>query len=278
MQIIDVSNPNQPMVVGQYLTSSPTGITGAGSYVYLSEGGRVRVLDISNPVAPVPIAIVDTPDWAQGVSLYGNFVYDADYYGGLQIIDVSDPNTPFLAGGVQLPGQAWGVSVAGNFAYVACRDGGLQVVDVSTPSAPFIIGSVDTPDLATEVTAVGDQVYIADYHGGLQVAAQQCAITTAVNGAPTIQSVRLARVWPNPARGDLRLEFELRNPGTVALSVYNVGGRLVRSLVEGQRVAGRHVVAWDGRNESGARVSGGVYLLRLEADGVSASAPVTLIR
>jgi len=64
----------------------------------------------------------------------------------------------------------------------------------------------------------------------------------------------------------------------VELSVYDVGGRLVRSLADGPWAAGRHVAAWDGRNEKGRRVAGGVYLMRLEVGGVSATAPVTLIR
>jgi len=76
----------------------------------------------------------------------------------------------------------------------------------------------------------------------------------------------------------LRLEFEIAEPGPVAVGIYDVGGRFVRSIVSGSRMAGRHEATWDGRNERGRPVAGGTYLLRLEAGGAFDSAPVTLLR
>lgn len=49
----------------------------------------------------------------------------------------------------------------------------------------------------------------------------------------------------------------------VRLCVYNITGRLIRTLVDGVRPAGRHEVQWDGLDQSGKRVSGGLYFCRL---------------
>jgi flagellar hook assembly protein FlgD len=48
------------------------------------------------------------------------------------------------------------------------------------------------------------------------------------------------------------------------LRVYDVSGRLVRTLVDGRVEAGRHEVAWDGRDQGGRRTASGVYFYRLQ--------------
>jgi hypothetical protein len=75
------------------------------------------------------------------------------------------------------------------------------------------------------------------------------------------------RASPNPARSRSTLAFDLPVRGAVTLSVCDVAGRRVRSLVSETREAGRHAVTWDGRSESGALTKAGVYFVRFEAGG-----------
>ncbi|MGH7724196.1 MAG: galactose oxidase-like domain-containing protein [Candidatus Eiseniibacteriota bacterium] len=72
---------------------------------------------------------------------------------------------------------------------------------------------------------------------------------------------------PNPASGRTRIQYVIAEPGHIRLTIYDVSGRLVRSLVNGEVVAGLHETPWDGLDESGAAVSPGVYFYRLEAGG-----------
>jgi flagellar hook assembly protein FlgD len=51
------------------------------------------------------------------------------------------------------------------------------------------------------------------------------------------------------------------------VNVYDVAGRHVRRLFQGPKATGSHRIAWDGREDSGAMVSAGVYLVRLETSG-----------
>jgi subtilisin family serine protease len=77
-------------------------------------------------------------------------------------------------------------------------------------------------------------------------------------------AVRLAPVVPNPVRGVAAIAFDLPRASTVSLSAYDVAGRHVATLASGAWKAGHHSVSWT----PGARLASGVYLLRLEADGV----------
>jgi hypothetical protein len=78
---------------------------------------------------------------------------------------------------------------------------------------------------------------------------------------------------PNPAPlGRSIVRFDLVQAGRVRLALYDVRGREVARLVDGEVAAGAHARAWDGRDAQGRVVPGGVYFARLIASGVEPSA------
>ena len=77
-------------------------------------------------------------------------------------------------------------------------------------------------------------------------------------------------VAPNPIVHGTSFRYVLGHPARVRLAVFDLAGRLVRSLERDvERDAGIHTVAWDGRDAKGERVPSGVYLARLDAGGRS---------
>ena len=70
-------------------------------------------------------------------------------------------------------------------------------------------------------------------------------------------------VYPNPVTVQAQIEYSLRSPGRVDLSVYDVSGRLVRKVVDGVQPAGLHKTSWKGCNQDGRRSASGVYFVRL---------------
>ena len=65
---------------------------------------------------------------------------------------------------------------------------------------------------------------------------------------------------PNPFNPETEIVFSMVAPGRVSLSVYDLSGRRVRTLVDEARSAGNHHVTWRGQDDSGRSVSSGVYL------------------
>ncbi|MGD8394036.1 MAG: C25 family cysteine peptidase [Candidatus Eiseniibacteriota bacterium] len=98
----------------------------------------------------------------------------------------------------------------------------------------------------------------------------------AVPGTAAI--TRLEPCSPNPFNPRTWVRFQTARRGEVELGVYDVGGRLVRVLVQGSRPAGAHRVSWDGRNGAGQPVASGVYYLRLLAPGATRTGTMTLVR
>jgi hypothetical protein len=68
---------------------------------------------------------------------------------------------------------------------------------------------------------------------------------------------------PNPMQGATTFSFSLDRADTAHLNVYDVQGRLVRSLIEGARPAGFQTIVWDGRDRKGAVAPAGIYFYRL---------------
>ena len=84
-----------------------------------------------------------------------------------------------------------------------------------------------------------------------------------------VKVFRLDQNQPNPFNPSTTIGFSLRRTSLVKLRVYDVAGRLVRTLHDGELAAGHHAVAWDGRDGDGRRVQSGTFLYRLEsAEGV----------
>jgi hypothetical protein len=80
-------------------------------------------------------------------------------------------------------------------------------------------------------------------------------------------SLSLERPVPVPSRGPVATAFSLPEAGIVRLSVLDVAGRHVRTLIAGESyLAGRHDVRWDGRDDAGRFAPAGLYVLRLSTD------------
>ncbi|MCB9466207.1 MAG: endonuclease/exonuclease/phosphatase family protein [Candidatus Eisenbacteria bacterium] len=94
--------------------------------------------------------------------------------------------------------------------------------------------------------------------------------TSSVEHLPISGEPRLS--WlaarPNPFLGSTDLRFELETSATVSVSIYDVSGREVRRLVDGDRLdAGPHGYHWDGTDSDGRQVPAGAYVYEVRAEG-----------
>ena len=79
------------------------------------------------------------------------------------------------------------------------------------------------------------------------------------------RGLQSAKVQPNPLNPSTMLSFTTSREGTVRVSVYDMQGRLVKTLLNEYRPAGPHTVAWDGSSNARGHVASGVYFLRIES-------------
>ena len=86
--------------------------------------------------------------------------------------------------------------------------------------------------------------------------------------APT--TYKLEQNYPNPFSGSRReavtmIKYQLPKAGQVELAIFNIRGQKVRTLFSGFQNANYYVARWDGTNESGRKVSSGIYIYRIKA-------------
>ncbi|GEM_PF-1744132 len=118
----------------------------------------------------------------------------------------------------------------------------------------FVDNTLDQAGVYWYRLAEIDLLGAAAYHGPVSI----------VYNPQGIAAFAAGPAYPNPAAERSSIDYQLPLPGRVELAVYNVLGQRVRTLADGDRPAGAHTVAWDGRDGGGSRVAGGVYLYRLE--------------
>jgi hypothetical protein len=95
-----------------------------------------------------------------------------------------------------------------------------------------------------------------------------------------VTRAKLGQNYPNPFNPVTRIDYWVPGAGKseVSLVVYDVRGARVRTLVAGDRPAGRYTVEWDGRNDHGVAVSSGVYFYRMRAGGFADTHRMVLLK
>ena len=88
----------------------------------------------------------------------------------------------------------------------------------------------------------------------------------------------LQQNFPNPFNPTTSIPFALPSRAQVRLSVFNVLGQRVRTLLDGPVEAGYHRLAWDGRNDAGYQAGAGVYFYLLESEQYRQTRKMTLVK
>jgi hypothetical protein len=103
---------------------------------------------------------------------------------------------------------------------------------------------------------------------------------TGVPAGPAFDRTRvvLQAPAPNPSTGSAALAYSVPTDTPVTLQVFDAAGRLVRTLADDVALAGRHECAWDGRDDAGTPVAGGIYYLDLRAGSVQETRKIVRVR
>jgi hypothetical protein len=103
-------------------------------------------------------------------------------------------------------------------------------------------------------------------------------VVTAVAASETPALGRLLRNYPNPFNPVTRIQFVLDRNTQVSLRVFDVQGRVARTLLDSYLTAGPRVVSWDGRDDHGRPLPSGTYFLRLQGGGAYLTRTVNLVK
>ena len=89
---------------------------------------------------------------------------------------------------------------------------------------------------------------------------------------------RLRQNYPNPFNPSTTIEYEVQTSQNVRITIYDVTGRFVVTLLDEEAPAGIGRIGWDGRSQRGEPVGSGVYFVRLETADATATRKLMLVR
>ncbi len=176
-------------------------------------------------------------------------------------------------------------------------------VDSSDPSlASIVLGNqigpsqnftINEAQFETPLTVGSGGYALSPWNNGtLTVSATVPGVTTTANGARLVTIVggtatatdalpkvlALQQNVPNPFNPTTTITYSLPRAGQVTLSVYDVAGRRIATLVDSVQPAGTTSVGWSGRNHSGQPVASGVYFYRLVTEDRALTRKMLLLK
>jgi choice-of-anchor B domain-containing protein len=297
MRGYDISDPGNPVEVWRWKSENmqtdsditPHNAYVVGDYLYLScyQDG-LKVFDITDPTDPVEVAFYDTfPDEPEGL-FEGNWgvwpyagndrIYLSDWQNGLFVVNFNGARKSTITGQVldavtldPIPGAVVR-SVTANRTKPSDAGGAYELA-TGSGTHDFEVSAEDYQLLEETLALVDDGSLDHDFL--LQ------PLTVSVGEAPVAQVARLVGAAPNPfnPRTAVRYEVPTHAAGLpLSLTVYDVGGREVRELVAGPAAPGIFTSTWDGRDDQGADVASGVYVVRLTVGETRDAERLTLMK
>lgn len=92
------------------------------------------------------------------------------------------------------------------------------------------------------------------------------------------ETFTLSQNYPNPFNPSTKFDFALPVKSHVAISIYNVLGQNIKTLVDGEYAAGYYTADWDGTTDVGSMAASGIYFYRMETDKYSATKKLMLLK
>lgn len=132
--------------------------------------------------------------------------------------------------------------------------------------------------LSPEFQMAVEPIMNDDKSGGVLVLEGGGAYSLAGGNDQPVATTAALRAAPNPFNPQTEISFTLPQAGDVELTVFDVRGRQVRSLLAAELPAGSHAVTWDGRDGDGRAQPSGVYLALLKAGEVRLTRRLTLVQ
>jgi len=219
-----------------------------------------------------------------------------EYYGNTAhtrtiIWDLQDLENPVVATNYYSPSTSIDHNnyVLGDTVYQSNYTSGIRMLNISDILNPWQMGFLDTYPGDDEAKFSGTwsnypffasrNIPVTSIEEGLLIVAYAPSANVSTDVEITIPNgVSLEQNYPNPFNPSTVFEYILPTQSTVQITIYDLYGRMVQKLVNGERNSGRHLVYWNGEDENGFPVSTGVYFYRIKTPIYSKSRKMILLR
>ncbi len=288
IQIIDVHDPYNPAPKGFIETPGTLkDITISGDYLYAADLEMgLTIIDISDKDDLFVVTSIPTVGRCTNVFSNGNLLLIAAQHVGLEIYNITDPTAPSFLGCYFTDEGIEDVYAENQYAYFSTTTDCVRVIDLNSPSSSLLVGTYHSRDNPGKLVVKEERIYLCD---GRSFKILEFDPPTPKSENEFLQypahPFQLEQNYPNPFNPstDIRFavygsRFMVHRPLPTTLTIYNVLGKKVRTLVDEERMPGDYQVNWDGKNEMNEEVAGGVYFCRLKVGDFEQTKKMILMR
>lgn len=275
--IWDVSDAVSPKFIRSFpVTEAAVSLAAGGGYLYVT-GGDIHIFDISDPEFASAGPVVSGYGDCGSLAIAEEKLFAATSDGYIMFDIGADPEHPALISQVSAGVAADDIAFYNGFVVLSCGGEGIFVYDIDESPGPERVGIYNTPGNATGIFIDSNMVYIADTRS-LIVAAfpQSMGVDEPPHQIPDYYSLR--QNYPNPFNPVTSIEYIVSKRSAVTLTVFNMLGQSVRTLVDDIKPAGTYTVRWDGTDAFGDRLASGVYLYRIRIGDYSETREMVLLK
>jgi len=278
--LVDISNPANPHLLSQYQDGRNYSkcIRTVGDLIFIGGNHLIDVIDVSDRENPQWIAELPARTRSDLFVFEENlFIANGDRFEVLDIADLDSARIISTSYGI---GQAEGIAVSGNHAFIVSgyqerywfNKGRLFAFDVTEPENPVRVGTIRTPGWLTAVCARDNLIFVTDNTNfGIYDASE--ALSSSIEYEPMLEKFSLFEAYPNPFNSTTTIAYGLPVATTVSLQLYDLSGRMVEIIDEGNRHVGVHQAILNAGD-----LSSGLYFVQLEASGHVFTQKVMLIK
>jgi predicted outer membrane repeat protein len=151
------------------------------------------------------------------------------------------------------------------------------------PNSENLLGTHSSPNFEHDVAELGDHYYIlsaVDIHENESEYSDVVSINLLslldVHGIP--EAYTLHQNFPNPFNPTTQIKYDLPEDALVNINIFDVMGRMIRSLSYGHKSAGYHSLQWDATNDVGESVSAGMYIYTIQAGKYRSTKKMVLLK
>jgi len=292
IKLVDVSDLNNPQV----LSSIPCGclndifiendllFTSIGECVWSSGcWGAFGVYDISNPSSPNIITQYDLGNIpCMAMSIEENIAYVGaggrwlfQYFSELLVYDISEIINPIQIADLDIfSSMTEAIIKQSDYIFMIFETDGaptFRAIDVSDSNNPIFVSEdhiIDPMDLF----AINDLVFIS---GDISLQIFRFGLLTEVNDdfllSPYILTI--SQNYPNPFNAQTTIQYSLSEQSDVTIEIYDIVGRKVDGINEGEKPAGEHQLVWNASDHPS-----GVYFYRIQAGDYAETKKMVLLR
>jgi hypothetical protein len=152
-----------------------------------------------------------------------------------------------------------------------------------TRNGPIIAEGIMETEYIDEGLAAGEYTYtvIGEFtNGATNILSATAVVTVGINDDTPFEPyvTTLGNNYPNPFNPDTKISYSLAEESAVEITIYNIKGQYIATLVNEIQLPGKYEIVWNGRDGFNREVSSGIYLYRMKSGSYTSTKKMIMMK